>query len=865
MLLKTGSSHPWTTPLSRRLLAPVSLLALLGLTVAATAWAFLAGPRVATLLSGFTLIAVAAVCVVWLTRRGMSIEHRLAEEAAQELEMMRRTDADLRAAIARHQSILESLSGGFVIVDRLDRYIHVSSGAARVLGRSSMRLGESLGSALSEAEAPGFYEAYSRAKATRIPEEFELPWADGQRWLATRIQPSIDTTTVFFRDVTEQRQTLQRVKEAEDSFRLFAENVQDVFWVVDIQKRRPIYTSPSWERLTGLSLAELRERPRNALELVHQDDRQRVCEHLLRCGADSESQRCEIEFRIIRRDGEQRWIHQSSVAQHDAKGRVTRISGFASDVTVRKQIEASLRESEARFRSLSESSPVGIFRTDLQHHIIDVNARLLEICALSGGPEGRSLLDLVHAEDRDGVLSQWQRIEHEGTWECRMGPAKGSLRTVLMRVAVERSAEGEPVGYIGTLSDLTEYREVQTRLVMSERMASLGTLAAGVGHEINNPLTYLMCNLELARRNVDVVFAGMAPGDERVARTSDFLRIAFEGSCRIRDIVRELRIFARAESEQIGSVDALTCVEAALNIALNQVRHRARIIKRLSPLPKVRADETRLGQVFLNLIVNAAQAIPEGRADDNALTIASYVEDESSRVIIEISDTGSGIAPELLSRIFDPFFTTKSVGEGTGLGLFLAQQAIRSYGGSIQVQSELGKGSTFRVVLSVSEGGAEVPPGSTVVRSLKPRAARILVIDDEREVGQAVAAMLETEHEVATAEHGAEALTLLRNGRFDLVLCDLMMPTMSANEFFRELKQVSPEHTHKVCFMTGGVFTDGARAFLEEAGRPLINKPFSLSGLRTMVAQSLADESDAREQPRAPQSRASTKRKPAPV
>jgi len=829
------------TPLSRRLVAPASVAFMLGLAAAGAAWTFVAGPKLTALLAGFALIAIAAITVVLLSRRSLSRERRLAEEAAQELELMRRTDADLRAAIARHQSILESLSGGFVIVDRLDRYIHVSAGAARVLGRTSMRLGESLLSTLPEGEAPAFYETYRRAKSTRSPEEFELPYANPPRWLAVRIQPSLDTTTVFFRDVTEQRRTLLRVQEAEESFRLFAENVQDVFWVVDIPRRRPIYASPSWERLTGLSVNALHENPRGALDMVHADDRERVCEHLLQCGADEHSQRCEIEFRIHRRDGQLRWIHQRSVALHDAEGRVTRISGFASDITHRKQMEASLRDSEARFRSLSDSSPVGIFRTDLSQRVIDVNARLLEICAIPAGSlQGRSLLDMIHPEDRRAVLDQWQRIDSEGTWECRVGQGKGPLRTVLMRVAAERSAEDQHVGYIGTLSDLTEYREVQTRLAMSERMASLGTLAAGVGHEINNPLTYLMCNLELARRNVEGVSSAGAEPDDRLVKTLDFLRIAVEGSCRIRDIVRELRVFARAECEQIGAVDALTCVEAALSIAANQVRHRARIVKNLSPVPKVRADETRLGQVFLNLIVNAAQAIPEGRADENTLTISSFVEEGSDRVVVEISDTGSGIAPELLSRIFDPFFTTKSVGEGTGLGLFLAQQAVRSYGGSIQVESQLGKGSTFRVALTQAEVGADLAQGSQPAQPEKAHRARVLVIDDEREVGQAVAAMLETEHDVCTAEHGGDALELLETARFDLILCDLMMPTMSANEFFRELQRKSPEQAQRVCFMTGGVFTDGARTFLTEVGRPLINKPFSLAGLRNVVSQSLA-------------------------
>lgn len=876
MLLKTPVSTPWASPqLTQRLLGPVSLL--LGFTVGAAfvLWVlpgtFPLSPRLPAVLVGAMVAALSGLSVQRLALRqaARSRERRLADEATLELKQMRQSDTDLRTSVARHQAMLESLSGGFVILDRFDRYIHVSPGAARVLGRRGLRLGHRIYDDLDEPQAPLFYAAFAQAKATGLPQEVDFRCVQSGHFLAARIQPTAHNVTLFFRDITEQRFTLERVQAAEESFRMFTENVQDVFWVVDVPERRPVYASPSWERLTGLSVEALHHNPHAALDLVHRDDRARVCEHLLRCGADAERQRCEIEFRIVRPNGEMRWIHQRSVALHDELGRVTRLSGFASDITERKHMEASLRSSELRFRSLWESSPVGIFRTDMQMRIFDVNKGLLEICELVEAREqiedaSRSLIDLIHPEDRERVLEAWHRVEREGAWECRLANGK-RLRTVLMRVACDLGPDGEQVGYTGTLSDLTEYREVQNRLAMSERMASLGTLAAGVGHEINNPLTYLMCNLELAQstlHTLDFEADGARPGTraqnhEGRERALNLLRIAFEGSCRIRDIVQELRIFGRSDSEQVGVVDSVHCLETALSIALHQVRHRAHIVRDLAPVPQVRADETRLGQVFLNLIVNAAQSIPEGRAHQNRLTLSSRFEPESQRVIFSISDTGSGIAPELLGRIFDPFFTTKDVGEGSGLGLFLSQQTLRSYGGSIEVESEPGRGSTFRVVLcpaNVSALAAQVE-GHTSPRALasgshaSPRAltpapdvqqrARVLVIDDEAEVAKAIAAMLSTEHDVCVAELASDALEALETSPYDLILCDLMMPTMSASEFFQALTTRFPAHAERVYFMTGGAFTDHTRAFLEGAARPLLHKPFSLESLRGAVRTAL--------------------------
>jgi signal transduction histidine kinase len=226
--------------------------------------------------------------------------------------------------------------------------------------------------------------------------------------------------------------------------------------------------------------------------------------------------------------------------------------------------------------------------------------------------------------------------------------------------------------------------------MLADRMASVGTLAAGVAHEINNPLAFILANLEFAIGELGDAGAS--------AEVSPALTEARAGPLRVREIVRDLRAFSRAEPGGSEVVDPRSVLQSAIGLAQNEIRHRARLDVDAGEIPLVVASERRLGQVLVNLLINAAQAIPEGRAAENVVCATTGTAPDG-RARIEISDTGSGIAPELLGQIFDPFFTTKPVGVGTGLGLSICHGIVAALGGEIQVESAAGKGSTFRVLL----------------------------------------------------------------------------------------------------------------------------------------------------------------------
>jgi CheY-like chemotaxis protein len=246
-------------------------------------------------------------------------------------------------------------------------------------------------------------------------------------------------------------------------------------------------------------------------------------------------------------------------------------------------------------------------------------------------------------------------------------------------------------------------------------------------------------------------------------------------------------------------------------------------------------NEARIGQVLLNLLVNAAQAIPEGRADDNRIHLHAFV--QGAQVIIEVSDTGTGMTPDVQRRLFTPFFTTKPVGVGTGLGLSVCQRIISQHGGTISVTSRAGKGTTFRVSLPAALD-AEIPdeaePQSVPMRAR--RRGRVLIVDDEPMIGHLVRRALGTEHDVTALTSAVEALDRIRSGeRYDVILSDLMMPRMTGMDFYSALGDVAPDLVERIIFLTGGSFTPRARTFLEEAPNVRLEKPFDVPALRAVV------------------------------
>jgi nitrogen-specific signal transduction histidine kinase len=404
-----------------------------------------------------------------------------------------------------------------------------------------------------------------------------------------------------------------------------------------------------------------------------------------------------------------------------------------------------------------------------------------------------------------------------------MRHSNGSFRTLDFDLVnlVEDPAVG---GVVCNFRDVTERKHIEAQLMAADRMVSIGTLAAGVAHEINNPLAYVIANLELMR------------DDNLAAESQESLKAAQDGAERVRKIVRDLKTFSRSDEQRIDAVDVHSVLDAAANIASNEIRHRARLLKDYgADVPRVAANESRLGQVVLNLLVNAAQAMPDGEAERNRIIVCTRAEDEM--VVIEVQDTGQGISPEHRARLFDPFFTTKPVGVGTGLGLYISQQILSSMGGSISVESEPSKGSTFRLRIPIATRPARAtaapPPVPTVAR------ARILAIDDEPMIGRVVKSALAS-HDVTEMTSATAAFERIQAGeRFDLIICDLMMPHMTGMDFHAALERVAPEQAARMVFLTGGAFTPRAREFLDTVPAPRVDKPFAVNQMRTLVDERL--------------------------
>jgi PAS domain S-box-containing protein len=536
--------------------------------------------------------------------------------------------------------------------------------------------------------------------------------------------------------------------------------------------------------------------------------------------------------------------------------------GIARDVTQRNLTEEALRRSEASFRTLIELLPDGVV-VHRDGRILYVNPEIVRCLGHDSAADlvGRPVADIIHPDDRVEVANRVALIAATGEplpmREDRFLKRDGSVGMAEV-VALQVTFDGAPAT-VALSRDVTEQKRLQAQLAQADRLASMGLLAAGVAHEINNPLTYMLLNLErilgelpdlgrtLARVRSELTATlgeaaaaaildrvGVDGAMAQVAALTDRAREAADGARRVAKIAGDLKVFARADSDDRAQVNVNVLMDKALDIAANELRFRATIRREYGQVPRVLANAGRLSQVFLNLVVNAAHAIDEGAPHQNTVLITTRR--HGNEVWIEVEDTGRGIAKEHLSRLFEPFFTTKGPGQGSGLGLSICANIVRAHGGRIEVASEPGHGSRFTVCLPESDGID--PPNSSAglarrsVAPPSPRRPRILVVDDERAMRTTLAALLSDHYEVLTADSGAGAIgTLTRDPAFDAVLCDLMMPDVSGVDVYAWILAEAPALARKVVFMTGGAFTPRARELLERVPNRRVEKPFELSEL----------------------------------
>ena len=502
-----------------------------------------------------------------------------------------------------------------------------------------------------------------------------------------------------------------------------------------------------------------------------------------------------------------------------------------------ESIEA-LRASRHELRRLLERLPEGV----LIHRggtMAWANAALLESLGRARLDEllGRNLLELVPAEDRPALAARMANANvnqiSDERLEYRVERPDGSLRRLEAGATQIVEFEGAPARLV-VLRDVTDQYRLRDQLALAERMALLGRLAAGVAHEINNPLAYAHASLEVASRDL-AKQGGAAPA----ARLEELLARAREGTERVRGIVRDLKMLSRADDEPSEAVELPALLDSTIALAATAFRGKAQIVRTYGDAPRARATRGRLGQLFLNLLLNAADAIPDGAPDRHEIRVTTS-RDALDRAVVEVADTGIGIQPEHAARVFDPFFTTKPAGAGTGLGLAICHGIVTQLGGEITFSSTPGRGTTFRVTLppgSPSEDPS-TPPLSTSGR------ARVLVVDDEPALLRAIAALIGQDHDVVTAASGRAALELVQvDRRFDVALADVRMDDMSGVDLFEAIAAQHPDLARRFVFMTGGTYLPRDHKQLASLPNRCIEKPFDADDLLRAIDEILSASS----------------------
>lgn len=626
----------------------------------------------------------------------------------------------------------------------------------------------------------------------------------------------------------ERRLALAALAESEERFRELAENINEVFWLTDVAKNRMLYVSPAYAVIWGRPCQTLIDSPWAWLEAIHPEDRARVEEAALtrqRLGSYDE------EYRIVRPDGEVRWIRDRAFPVRSERGEVYRLVGVCTDITARRRAEQAQRESEDRLRVLIENTSDIISLVDDRGVFHFHGPSVERILGYTVGElQGKSAFDFVHPDDRERLQASLGRALQKTVAsefvEIRFRRKDGAWRT--LQVIGKYAGEADGVQLIVVNSrDVTEERALEAQFLRAQRLEAIGSLANGVAHDLNNILSPVM------------IAAGLLKEAASLQADRHLVEMIEQAARRGADIIRQLLTFSRGLDGERAPVQLRHLVKE-MGALMRETFPREIAIETEVPatLPLVRGDATQIHQVLMNLCVNARDAMPTGGRLRVALTEAVVTAAELASghpgvepgtfVRLTVVDSGAGIAAANLARIFDPFFTTKEPGKGTGLGLSTVLGIVRSHRGFITVKSEPARGSEFNIHLPVDRGDVLAGEAEEPFPVTDGDGRRVLVVDDEDSLRKTIAMVLESRnYRVQTASNGAEALAVLArpdSGDFALVITDLMMPELGGAELIRQLRVRRP---WLPVLATSGQADEQARAQLAQVGvLSILVKPF---------------------------------------
>jgi len=545
-----------------------------------------------------------------------------------------------------------------------------------------------------------------------------------------------------------------------------------------------------------------------------------------------------LETALVRRDG-QRAIVSVVVHPLDDRAGCCVLSLRRSEIG--RVNDERLTRSEARFRALIDGAPQPICVLDRDRVLYANRACQEQFEPGAGLAEGwldpRALLDPTDVARFEQRCDQLRlSAEQPGPAEYRIHRQDGTTQ-VLEVSAVAGELDGRPAVFCFG-RDVTDRVRQETRALQADRLSALGLLAGGMAHAINNPLTYVLLNLDHVAAKLGRVIEEPALVQEMVVRLAE----AQDGAERVAEVVRHMRALSRTDDADQGPVDVAEILRNAIGVVGNEVRHRGTLLADLGEVPLIMGSAPRLEQVFLGLLVQAARGLPENARNAEIRVVLRQQRDQ---VVVELTDAGPPLAAGFLARVVDPRLGP-APGEAWGWsGLSLGAAIVRSLGGNLAIEPDSSGHNVFRVTLPAARPGAEVSPPSRDRFDSEPPTSlgfrpRVLVIDDDPGVVSALRLMLEGEHEVTTVASGRDALRLLLSDPpYDVVFCDLMMPGVSGMDLFEAVRLNRPGIERRLVFMTGGAFTPEAARFLERVPNGRVEKPFDLARVSRLLRRAV--------------------------
>jgi len=678
------------------------------------------------------------------------------------------------------------------------------------------------------------WETYVQSESGSVPEFRILTPAGNIRWVFMRVSAIRSTsgeTVGFvstFADITERKDSEIQLRKMSTALSHSVEGISQLD-----EQGHYLSVNEAYAHMIGYTPDEMLGMDWH--QTVHPHDLEEVIaayHRMLQHG------KVEVEARGVRKDGSVFYKELSMVAAYNDQHELTGHYCFMKDISEKKRLEAerrqaeqALRESEQRLQAILDHSPAVIYLVDTQNRHLLVNYSYSGLFSMSPSEiVGKSIYEFWPVEVADVFASQNRTVLETGQLMQleEVVPYPSGARTYLTVKSLLCDAIGNPYAVCGVSTDITEKKQLEAQFYRAQRLESLGTLASGIAHDLNNVLTPIVAIsqlLHLKQPSLD-------------QRSHDMLKVIEDSAKRGANMIKQILTFARGTSGECQPVAVVALIQEVITV-IQQTFPKS--IKIYQDIPhgtswSVSADSTYLHQVFMNLCVNARDAMPNGGTlslsidscfIDQAFTQTNLDARVGHYVVITITDTGTGIPSNVRDHIFDPFFTTKEIGQGTGLGLATALGIVRNYGGFLQVASEVGQGTEMKVYLPLIAG---MQTQSQRSQASEGNGELVLVVDDDPAVQCSTQVLLENHHyAVLVANDGIEAIALYieRQADIQLIILDMMMPSMDGAVLIARLKQINPKI--KIIAMSG--LPTNREAALTAGADTFLSKPYTLNYL----------------------------------